>query len=195
MNPGMNLLYPTPVQYTTMKNDNIRQQVVDALMVNVDFSKPTEEIYEENILDLNLPELDQWIDQEVYPAFDQYLVDTIDKHITDFQTYKFKSWLTGNQGNYHLILHNHSGSHYSGVFYLLAEESTQGGQLIFCDPRSNANRGYDNKQKQTQFDYTRIQPRTGDVYIFPSFLYHFVMPYAGTLRLCLPVDLFLFDES
>jgi hypothetical protein len=26
-------------------------------------------------------------------------------------------------------------------------------------------------------------------------LYHFVMPYAGTLRLCVPVDLYLFDEA
>jgi len=193
MNPGMNLLYPTPVQYTTMQNDSIRQQAADALMVNIDITEPTKEKFGENLLDLNLPELDQWIDHEVYPAFDQYLFDTTGRHISDFRGYKFKSWLTGTQGNYHLILHNHSGSHYSGVFYIFAEESTQGGQLIFCDPRSNANRGYDQGQKQ--FDYTRIQPKTGDVYIFPSYLYHFVMPYTGTLRLCLPVDLFLFDEA
>jgi len=193
MNLGMNLLYPTPVQYTTMQNDMIRQQAVDALMINVDLAQPTKEKFGENLLDLNLPELDQWVDHEVYPAFDQYLVETTGRHISDFHSYKFKSWLTGTQGNYHLILHNHSGSHYSGVFYLLSEESSQGGQLIFCDPRSNANRGYDHKQKQ--FDYTHIQPKTGDVYIFPSYLYHFVMPYTGTLRLCLPVDLFLYDEA
>lgn len=193
MQPGMNLLYPTPVQYTTMQNESICQQLVDALMVNVNLAEPTKEKLGENLLDLDLPEIAEWVQHEVYPAFDQYLFATTGRHISDFYGYKFKSWLTGTQGNYHLILHNHSGSHYSGVFYLLAEESTQGGQLVFSDPRSNANRGYDFGREQ--FDYTHIQPRTGDVYIFPSFLYHFVMPYAGTLRLCVPVDLYLFDEA
>ena len=194
MQSGMNLLYPTPVQYSIMENDDIRQQVVDALMINVDLAEPTKEKFgDKNLLDLNLPELDRWVDHEVYPAFDQYLVATTGRHISDFKGYKFKSWLTRTQGNYHLILHNHSGSHYSGVFYLLSEESKQGGQLVFSDPRSNANRGYSFGKEQ--FDYTRIQPRTGDVYIFPSYLYHFVMPYTGTLRLCMPVDLFLYDEA
>ncbi len=194
MNPGMNLLYPTPVQYTTMQNEIICQQAVDALMVNVNLAEPTKEKLGEDLLDLNLPEIDQWIKQEVYPAFDQYLVDTINRRICDFDGYKFKSWLTGTQGNYHLIMHNHSGSQVSGVFYLLCEESTLGGELAFSDPRSNANRGY-SYSWQKQFDYTRIQPKTGDVYIFPSFLYHLVMPYSGTLRLCVPVDLFLFNEA
>ena len=194
MQPGMNLLYPTPVQYSTMKNDSIRQQAVDALMINVDLTEPTKEKLGEDLLDLNLPEINQWIEQEVYPAFDQYLVDTIGRQIGDFDGYKLKSWLTGTQGNYHLIMHNHSGSQVSGVFYMLCEESTLGGELVFSDPRPNANRGY-SASWQKQFDYTRIQPKTGDVYIFPSYLYHFVMPYAGTLRLCVPVDLYLFGEA
>lgn len=190
----MNLLYPTPVQYSVMQNDRVRQQLVDALMINVDLTEPTKEKLGENLLDLNLPEIDQWVDQEVYPAFDRYLQSTTGRCISDYEGYRFKSWLTGTQGNYHLILHNHSGSVISGVFYLLSEESTLGGELVFSDPRTNANRGY-GTDFQPQFDYTKIQPRTGDVYIFPSFLYHFVMPYAGTLRLCVPVDLYLFGET
>lgn len=193
MQPGMNLLYPTPVQYSVMQNDDLRQQMVDALLISVDFLEPTKEKFGESLLNLDVPEINQWVDQEVYPAFDRYLQSTIDRCIKDFRGYKLKPWLTGTQGNYHMIAHNHSGSYISGVFYLLCEESNSGGELAFCDPRSNANRGYD-QHWQGQFDYTRIQPKTGDVYIFPSFLYHFVMPYTGTLRLCVPVDLFLFSE-
>lgn len=194
MQPGMNLLYPTPVLYDKMQDDSIRQQVVDALISNVNLAEPTKEKLGEDLLDLDLPEINRWVELEVYPAFDRYLQSTVGRAISDFDGYKFKSWLTGTQGNYHLILHNHSGSYVSGVFYLMCEESTLGGELVFSDPRSNANRGY-NQTWQTQFDYTRIQPKTGDVYIFPSFLYHFVMPYAGTLRLCVPVDLYLFGKA
>lgn len=194
MQRGMNLLYPTKVFYDKMKHPDLSKEVLDSLMVNTNFADPVVEKLGQDLLDLEIPEVSQWIDQEVYPAFDAYLLATVGKSISDFGDYKFKSWLTGTQGNYHLLLHNHRGSTISGVFYLLAEETTLGGDLVFCDPRTNSNRGYHQPTWNQEFDYTTIKPSTGDYYIFPSFLYHFVMPYAGSLRICLPVDLHLFAE-
>jgi len=34
-------------------------------------------------------------------------------------------------------------------------------------------------------------PKSGDVVIFPSFLYHYVATYRGNIRIAMPVDLFL----
>lgn len=177
-----------------MQSDDLRQAVVDTLMIHVNFTRPTHEKLGEDLLDLNIPEVDQWITQEVYPAFDSYLKAIIDRSIADFSGYKFRAWLTGTEGNYHLIRHNHSGSTISGTFYLLCEDSTSGGDLMLCDPRINANRGY-SEVWQKEFDYTKIEPKTGDIYIFPSFLYHYVMPYAGRLRLCVPIDLYLYNNN
>lgn len=188
----MNLLYPTKVKYTTMQHDGIRQELTNALIVNPIFSDARSgKLGEINLLDLNIPEVDLWIQKEVYPAFDSYIKEIIGKSISDFSNYKFKAWITGVRGNYHLMLHNHSCSNISGTFYLLCEDQDQDGELVFCDPRGNANRGYNNDIWQQEFNYTRISPKTGDIYIFPSFLYHFVIPSSSKLRICVPVDLFL----
>jgi hypothetical protein len=126
-----------------------------------------------------------------HQAFDQYLYDTIGKNISDYKSYEMKSWITGHGKDYSMTIHNHSGAHLSGVFYVLAEDQHSGGDIVFTDPRSNANRGYDD-----WFDpmFKRIShiPKTGDFMIFPSFAYHHVNPYYSILRICCPVDLYLY---
>lgn len=193
MQPGMNLLYPTKVLKTKMQSDSARHQLIDALMSTLDLDQPVNEKIGQDLFDWNLPEVAHWAETEVMPVFDQYLNQTLGCSLDDYAHRELKAWLTGTQGNYNMILHNHSGSFLSAVFYLLAEEQDQGGELIFCDPRINANRGYTQEWNQ-EFDYTRVQPQTGDVFVFPSFLYHFVTPYNSRFRLCVPVDLFLFRK-
>ena len=46
--------------------------------------------------------------------------------------------------------------------------------------------------KNNVFDKKAITPRTGDYMIFPSFTYHHVNPYYSSLRICVPVDLYLY---
>jgi hypothetical protein len=126
-----------------------------------------------------------------YNAFDDYLKTTINKSISDWGKYKLKAWITGHGKNYNMTIHNHSGAHLSGVFYILAEEKSSGGDIVFTDPRANANRGYDDKFSP-MFERHAITPESGDFMIFPSFTYHHVNPYYSRLRICVPVDLFLY---
>lgn len=127
----------------------------------------------------------------VHNKFNDYLKNSIDKSIEDFQSFEMKAWITGHSEDYSMTIHNHSGAHLSGVFYILAEDQNSGGDIVFSDPRSNANRGYDDWFNPL-FDRHGITPSTGDFMIFPSFTYHHVNPYYSTLRICVPVDLYLY---
>jgi len=54
-----------------------------------------------------------------------------------------RAWLCGSGPNYSMQPHNHANSAVSFVFYFQAKD---GGDVVFHDPRMNANRGY-----QTEF--------------------------------------------
>ena len=127
----------------------------------------------------------------VHDNFNDYLKHSINKSIEDFKSHEMKAWITGHSKDYNMTIHNHSGAHLSGVFYILAEDQNSGGDIVFSDPRSNANRGYDDWFNPL-FDRHAITPRTGDFMIFPSFTYHHVNPYYSSLRICVPVDLYLY---
>lgn len=189
MRTGMNDLYPTRVLYTRFRDPQVMEDTVQSLICNVDLQTGTNEKMGEDLLELEDPAIRRFVEVEVVPVFNEYLQQTSGIDINDYD-FSLKAWLTGTQGNYNLMLHNHSGATVSAVFYPLAEEETLGGELVFCDPRTNANRGYINDLSK-EFDYTRIQPKTGDIYVFPSYFYHFVTPYRGNLRLAVPVDLYL----
>lgn len=189
MRLGMNDLYPTRVLYSRFRDVEVIESTIQALIRHVDLKTGTNEKAGEDLLDIQDGDLKRFVNAEVVPAFDDYLQQSMGTSIDDYH-YELKAWLTGTQGNYNLMLHNHSGATLSAVFYLLAEETTLGGELVFCDPRINANRGYSSDFSR-EFDYTRIQPRTGEIYVFPSYFYHFVTPYQGSLRLAVPVDLYL----
>tara|TARA_B110000902_G_scaffold73302_1_gene86563 strand:- start:736 stop:1266 length:531 start_codon:yes stop_codon:yes gene_type:complete len=129
----------------------------------------------------------------VKSVFNDYLKSTIDCSIEDWDNYKLKGWITGHGKDYSMTIHNHSGAHLSGVFYILAEDQNSGGDLVLHDPRSNANRGYD-EYFNPMFNRHHHQPETGDFLIFPSFAYHHVNPYYSELRICVPVDLYLYRD-
>ena len=75
-----------------------------------------------------------------------------------------------------------------------AEEQDKGGSLVISDHRFNANRGYKDEYNKW-FEPHTIIPCTGDVVLFPSFLYHNVETFYGKLRLAMPVDLILYDNE
>lgn len=127
----------------------------------------------------------------VYQCFESYLLETIGKKISDYNSYEMKGWITGHGKDYSMTIHNHSGAHLSGVFYVVAEDTRAGGDIVFSDPRSNANRGYD-EWFDPMFARKHHTPETGDYMIFPSFTYHHVNPYHSSLRVCIPVDLYLY---
>ena len=103
---------------------------------------------------------------------------------------RLSGWLTGNLQGYSLMEHNHSGAWFSAVYYALAESKNQGGQLYFTDPRSNANRGYPAPYNNI-YKPVMHEPKTGDLLIFPGFLYHYVSAYHQNNRIAIAIDVYV----
>lgn len=181
-------LWPTQLGYGKFDTTGL----VDHILSNYDMNNPPSDLGGYNILDDD-SEVMIGFSNKVFTAFDDYLKTTIDKNIDDWDQWNLKGWITGHGKDYKMQIHNHSGAHLSGVFYILAEEQDAGGDLVLHDPRSNANRGYD-EYFNPMFARNSVLPETGDFMIFPSFTYHHVNPYYSQLRICVPVDLYLYRE-
>ena len=180
---GLNHLWPTPVFKTKFETPN---GIIEHLLTEYsDVNKKSANVSGDNLFDdLELIEFKQNV---VVPIFKQYCNPYFD---LDKKDYDLRAWLTGYGTGYAMPKHNHSGSHVSAVFYLLCENN-HGGDIILHDPRTNANRGYI-PEFDRMFEPIRFTPQTGDVLIFPSFLYHNVETFKGKIRLALPVDLTIY---
>lgn len=179
-------LWPTTVGFGKFDSLELSQYI----LMNYDMNNPPSDMQGKNIFNDRTSYM-QKFQNDVYNAFNQYLEDTIGKKIGDWKYHEMKAWITGHDYDYNMTIHNHSGAHLSGVFYVLAEDQKSGGDIVFSDPRSNANRGYD-EWFDPMFDRLVHRPKTGDYMIFPSFTYHHVNPYYSNLRICIPVDLYLY---
>jgi len=166
--------------------------LVDYLFLNYNLNELGKEADGYNIFDGNdQSQVMKEFEDKVYEAFDSYLKETLGKSIDDWTEYEMKGWITGHGKDYSMTIHNHSGAQLSGVFYIMAEDPAAGGDIVFSDPRTNGNRGYD-EYFSPWFARKHHRPATGDFMIFPSFTYHHVNPYYSSLRICIPVDLFLY---
>lgn len=123
--------------------------------------------------------------------FDNYLKEVLDISLFDYKGgYRLDSWINRYE-NSDMEYHTHSGSQLSAVFYPIVEGD--GGDITFYDPRSFASRGYDLNFRKLHSNFV-FKPKSGDLVIFPSFLYHSVKVSRG-FKISIPVDLFLFNES
>lgn len=192
MQRGMNQLYPTPVLYDVMDSD-IQQTIVDGLLQHPEL-RLTHALAgtQADIFKHDHEFLQKFATELVEPVFDRYLRETMNSGLADFPYSFYSGWQLGYAGMYNMPMHNHRNSHVTSVFYFLTEPASLGGDMVLVDPRHNANRGCHEKQTPW-FDYTVHQPTSGDYLVFPSFLYHFVRPHTGDLRLGIAVDLFLED--
>lgn len=163
--------------------------LVNYILTNMDMNNLQGEVNGFNIFENDSKELKQFR-EFAYKAFDDYLMATVGKQIKDWNGHTMKGWITGHGEDYNMTIHNHSGAHLSGVFYAMAADQNSGGDIVFTDPRANANRGYDD-WFDPMFDQHKHTPKTGDYMIFPSFTYHHVNPYFSRMRICIPVDLYL----
>jgi hypothetical protein len=178
-------LWSTPFLHTTMSKD-MQEKVTNKVLTNYDINIPPSDFGVLNILD-DIPDFKEKV---VYPAFNEFLDLSLDKKIEDWDSHKLHGWITGSVNGYNIEFHNHRGSQLSAVFYILCEEDNKGGEITFADPRMNSNRGYDDSFAEW-FKGMSFKPKSGDIVVFPSFLYHFVSTYYGSIRLAMPVDLFL----
>jgi hypothetical protein len=199
MNEGLNYMWPTPILKDTITDKGILDGVVNHIFSNYNSEQFKESL---EMKDGNLFNDKYFItfkEKIVIPSFEKYIKLQNLNIEKNFHTKAWitggavNTWITNNKSSYSMPTHNHSGSHLSAVFYLLCEEQNQGGGLIMHDPRHNANRGYISEFKDW-FKSIKFSPKSGDIIIFPSFLYHNVEPFFGKIRLAMPIDLFLLDE-
>lgn len=148
--------------------------------------------HDNNILDSSSDIIKSFRDS-IYNCVDDYILITSNVNSKKYNV-NIKGWVTGSIRGYSMIEHNHSGAHFSAVYYVLCETENQGGEIHMTDPRSNANRGYP-IDFQHLYSPVKIQPKTGDLIIFPSFLYHYVSAYHQQNRIAIPIDIYLEDRS
>ena len=186
-------LWPTPFQQTKM-DDSICEKMVQTLLQEYDLFNAPSDFGLVNVLDNSNEVITEFKETVVYPAFNSFLKKTLDRSIDDWGGHRTHGWIAGYSNDYSLIHHNHRGSQLSSVFYLMCDVQDKGGEIVFTDPRQNSNRGYDTFF-QEWFKPLEITPMTGDIVVFPSYLYHYVQTYRSNIRLALPVDLFLFNSQ
>jgi hypothetical protein len=183
-------LWQTSILIDTIDDTELLDSTINFLLSNKD-SLVGKEYTNDSLLEL--PEMKKVKNKIFKPAFDKYLKQTLNKSIDDWHGHRMNSWLVSYAQGQSLSYHNHIGSQLSSVLYLISDDSDSGGEIVFTDPRQNANRGYDLKFKEW-FEPLKYKPVCGQIVVFPSFLYHYVATYQNNIRLAVPTDLFLFNS-
>ena len=195
MKPGINNLWPTPVLFDKVTNESVLNDFSNFVLHNYNFGNASGEFNNLDALNADHDSARLFKDEVVIPSFKKYLYELYKIDLNkDYPQARFNSWITGSTFGYTMPTHNHAGAHFSAVFYLFCEEKSSGGEIRFIDPRFNANRGYDDKFNDL-FLPESVTPNNGEILIFPSFLYHEVRLFMGSLRLAMPVDLFLVNPN
>jgi uncharacterized protein (TIGR02466 family) len=171
-------LWGTPFYKTTI-DEKLRFEVETYIMSNIDLDDPPGDVSSHDFFDSRHP-LIQKLKQEMITQCHNYV---------ECDNVSVKGWVTGTK-DYSMTSHNHSGAHVSGVFYI---STPHGGPIVFSDPRFNASRGYkEGLKEQFGLKPVTIIPQTGELILFPSFVYHEVPHYSGpSRRIALPVDFYI----
>jgi len=176
---GLNNSWATPIYKTSITQDECTS-LLNEIMKTENIVKPQSDFSDGSLTD-RIPLLKTLADIK----YAEFFKEALEMDLNDFE-YDFKSWLTGSTNGYNMDIHNHSGAQFAAVFYLLAEEQDQGGELVIHDPRVNANRGFHTKFKHF-FNPIEHTPSTGDVLIMPGYVYHSVRQFHSSLRMAVPV--------
>ena len=186
----MHDLWPTNVLTGEIENKNLVDSISQHILQNYNL----ENMGISDLSNRNIFEEDNFFDdfkkEIVIPCFEKWLKNVLNISLKDFKTNSMKAWFSGSQIGYNMVNHNHSNACLSAVFYFLIE-GNKNGDVFFFDPRTNANRGYENAVWSDLFKPFVLTPKSYSFVVFPSFLYHQVTPFNGNIRLAIPVDLYL----
>lgn len=127
----------------------------------------------DNLFDFDSAIIDKFKETVVVPTIEKYM-NSIGDSLDNYNV-TYKAWVAKYKDGRHIPSHNHPDSQISSVFYLMSEELNKGGEIVFTD----------GAEEVSYF------PGTGDIVVFPSSLYHQTTPFYGSMRVVLPVDVFL----
>ena len=177
--------WPTKILHNNIKDNVAVEQAFNYILSTFPHNKMPS-----NKSGINLASK-EYVCSETKPIIDfiEEQIKTYLENIWQFTgTFSFKVHATDHN---QITVHNHSGSHLSGVFYL----SVPQGDLLFYDPRYNANRGYPVSVRDKEFGHKTLELVEGDCVIFPSFLWHESTPNKSNLpRIIMPFDVWMRDE-
>lgn len=196
MSPVTNY-WPTPIYHTNIGDVEFMKQLLP-LVIELNIK------YHPKFADVNrtdtesLQEVFARLRDEGNPIMVQ-LFSLLEEHSRAFYSEGFginsirtviKPWGQVYYQNESLPYHNHE-SVLTGVLYL----TVPGAEVHFHDPRGNASRNYPREFDDIGFfDTLKLLPKTGDIVIFPSYLFHSVMTnFSKYPRVVIPFDVFAHD--
>ena len=139
----------------------------------------------------SVPDLSQR-PQPCYPALLRAVVEQVtgvvrglaaDMGIADVPAYRYgvTAWGMILRDGHYVTVHDHGDVHWSVAYYVDAGDSSDdaGGLLVFGDPRAGAGMVIGPSNRFDSASTIEHRPRTGELLIFPSWLVHWVTPYAS----------------
>jgi hypothetical protein len=191
MQYGMNNLWPTPIMYDRIEEQTILDNFLQEIFMTINLDNTPSDYKSDgpkyDLIAEGGDAAQEFKDKIIIPKFEKYL-NNFGESLTDLGDYRFITGMPATGHKYHFPAHSHREAIISATFYLSCEEQNNGGGIEFMDPRTNADRGYKSHLKEL-FGSRGIQPKSGDILMFPSFAYHYTIPFYGTRRIVLGVDL------
>lgn len=193
MELGLNNLWPTKILYERLNSFKNLELLVNDILTQEIFQEIKEQKLSDNFFNNQNKSVKKFKDEEVIPSFKKYL-NLIGFDDSILRNFEVKGWIVSSDKTKNMLYHNHSNCQFSAVFYLLSDlKEESGGEIVFHDPRTNANRCYDMRFSHL-FEPEKVTPKSGDFLIFPSYLYHHVNSVFSQKRMALAVDLFLYTK-
>jgi|TARA_B110000483_G_scaffold29104_1_gene35301 predicted 2-oxoglutarate/Fe(II)-dependent dioxygenase YbiX len=168
-------LWPTTIAHFKWNDQESLGQTVNDIILK----------FPDGIGDDERPDIEEYNElQSAHNFIDQSMAEYLSKDFPLQQQFTFSWWVHVYRENATHHIHNHLGSQFTGILYLASPPN--GGELLLHDPRGNANRGYNDNLKHI-FAPEVIKPQAGDLFIFPSFVWHNV-ERVHDMRICMPFD-------
>ena len=200
INYKLDAMFMTPILVGSL--DNAEQLNADLKVLFLEFEKNPEKHKNKNSFNTTFGALfdsgfnlfdypDQPI-KDIKSIFDRILKDWL-KVVTELEETNIESlefeqhaWFHISRKTAYKSLHNHPNASWSVVYYIDPgdiDETKRSGFIQFYDPRSGSNMHEDvsNYKMKREFSQNGVsyKPQAGMFVVFPSYLYHDVLPYHG----------------
>ena len=185
---GMHNLFPTPLRYVNVGTQLVTDQMItdtrEELFKSMEFSNvggyQSAPVIKGNVW--------QPLFQVAKAQLVKYLEELGAKSSIDWNIHGAGLWLNVNGRGHYNKVHNHGGTHFSGIYYVKVPPKS--GMLYFQRP-SQHNTVLEEHCRQEEYGpLFEVMPRDGDMFIFPSELNHGVYPnYSREERISIAFNL------